>query len=103
MSDDTRDVSQLRVALQDYILDSEAEIRSNLKLGLWRGQHDPIVVKMQQVVDDLIDKARQDARTAALRDALEVANDQRSKFKARDWDDAVDRVVAAIEALGGKR
>jgi len=60
-------------------------------------------VSQQQVVDDLIAKARQEARAAALRDALEVANDQRSKFKARDWDDAVDRVVAAIEALGGKR
>lgn len=36
----------------------------------------------------------------ALRLAVDAANGQRSKFKARDWDDAIDAVVAAIEALG---
>lgn len=43
---------------------------------------------------------RGQAYAAALRDAVEAVNNQRSKFKARDWDDAIDAVVAAIESLG---
>ncbi len=41
--------------------------------------------------------------TAATVAAIAAASNQRSKFKARDWDDAIDAVVAAIEALGGER
>lgn len=45
----------------------------------------------------------QDGYDIALRDAIIAANNQRSKFKARDWDDAIDAVVAAIQAIGGER
>lgn len=45
----------------------------------------------------------QTERAAALRDAVVVANGQRLKFKARDWDDAIDAVIDAIEALGDEQ
>lgn len=32
-----------------------------------------------------------------LRDALEIADRQRSKFHARDWDDAITAVMERIE------
>jgi hypothetical protein len=101
MSDDIRDVSQLRVELKDYILDAETEIRQNLKVGIFRGQNDPTVVRMQQVVDALIAKVRQDERAAALRDAVEVVG-----RIVPVWNPMVDasvvdgnEVMAAIEAL----
>ncbi len=41
---------------------------------------------------DLIAKVRADA----LSTAIDAANGQRSKFKAQDWNDAVDAVVKAL-------
>ncbi len=38
-------------------------------------------------------------RADALREAREAASTQRSKFKARDWDDAIDAALAAIDTL----
>lgn len=119
MSDDTRDISQLRAVLKDYILDAETEIRANLKVGIFRGQSDPTVVRMQQVVDDLIAKVRKEARAAALRDAAraveEVVDDMNTSAEwCRDYDVdetgqtrnpriLVREAIAAIEALGGER
>ena len=107
MTTDDRDVSQLRVQLKDYILDSETEIRENLKVGIFRGHSDPTVVRMQQVVDALIAKVRQEARAAALRDAVEAIkaampeeDDGWEKSIAVAW---MRHAVAAIEALGGER
>lgn len=37
-----------------------------------------------------------------VRAARDAASNQRSKFKARDWDDAIDAAVAAIDALRGE-
>lgn len=61
--------------------------------------HDPLCARTPTGVHyvgvctcDLIAKVRADQ---IERDAA-VANDQRSKFKARDWDDAIDAVVAAL-------
>ena len=104
MTNETRDISQLRAQLKDYILDSETEIRENLKVGIFRGHSDPTVVRMQMVVDALIAKVRQEARAAALRDGIAAIEEQQRLWK----EDTLTRIglgiaKAAIEALGGER
>ena len=119
MTNETRDISQLRAQLKDYILDSETEIRENLKVGIFRGQNDPTVVKMQKVVDDLIARVREDGYkvgysaamedgwggyAAALRDGIAAIEEQQRLWK----EDTLTRIglgiaKAAIEALGGER
>lgn len=47
----------------------------------------------------LSDRVQKSQYDAGLRDAVAVSNAQRSKFKARDWNDAIDAVVDAIESL----
>lgn len=74
-----------RVRQQEQTL---AQQRVNLTIAAWSEQVEP---------------TKTAARRVALRDAITAANNRRSKFKARDWDDAIDAVVAAIEALGGER
>ena len=40
---------------------------------------------------------------AGLNAAQEAASTQRCKFKARDWDDAMEAAPAAIDALRGEQ
>ena len=65
----------------------------------WLG--DVIAKAREDEAQRVLDKVGFDAgHTAATVAAIAAASNQRSKFKARDWDDAIDAVVAAIEALG---
>ena len=43
--------------------------------------------------------ALEDGYAAGLNAARKAASTQRSKFKARDWDDAIEAALAAIDAL----
>lgn len=61
--------------------------------------HDPLCPAREccdEVTCDYCGGCRCELIAQVLTRAIEVANDQRSKFKARDWDDAIDAVVAAL-------